>query len=127
MRLAREALIAGWLGLAGMSAGCRPEPSEAAQTPSAPAPPGPSAALLSAIAEGERASLAALPPGPGQADVQGSCLICHGTAMFEQQCKDSAGWVKTVSQMRSWGAPLTEDRVSGVIAYLTKNYGVTPP
>jgi hypothetical protein len=47
--------------------------------------------------------------------------------MFEQQRKDSAGWTKTVNQMRSWGAPLTEDRVSGVIAYLTKNYGVTPP
>jgi hypothetical protein len=123
MRLAREAVIAGWLGLAGMSAGCRPEPSEAAQTPSAP--PGPSAALLSAIAEGERASLAALPPGPGQADVQGSCLICHGTAMFEQQHKDSAGWAKTVNQMRNWGAPLAEDRVSGVVAYLTQQYGMT--
>jgi hypothetical protein len=127
MRFAREAVVAGWLGLAGMTGGCRAESSEAAQTPSVPAPPPPSAALLSAIAEGERASLEALPPGPGQADVQGSCVICHGTAMIQQQHKDSAGWTKTVNQMRTWGAPLAEDKVPEVIAYLTKNYGVTRP
>ena len=127
MRFAREAVVAAWLGLAGITAACRPESSEAAQTPSVPAPPPPSAALLSAIADGERASLGALPPGPGQADVQGNCVICHGTAMIEQQHKDSAGWAKTVNQMRTWGAPLAEDKVPGVIAYLTKNYGVTGP
>jgi len=127
MRLLGEAVLAGWLGLVALTAGCRPEPSEAAQAPSVPAPPGPSAALLNTITEGERASLAALPPGPGQTDVQANCVICHGTAMIEQQRKDSAGWTKTVNQMRTWGAPLADDKVPGVIAYLTKNYGVTPP
>jgi hypothetical protein len=127
MRFARDAAVLTWLALAGMTAACQPERSEAAQAPTVPAPPGPSSALMSAIADGERASLAALPTGPGQADVQGSCVICHGTAMIQQQHKDSAGWAKTVNQMRTWGAPLAADKVPEVIAYLAKNYGLTGP
>jgi hypothetical protein len=57
--------------------------------------------------------------------VSGNCVICHGAAMIEQQHKDSAGWAKTVSLMRSWGSPLAEGRVPEVIGYLTTHYGVT--
>ena len=125
MRFARDALLIAGLALVGMTGACQPNPSEAAQAPAPPSPPGPSPALTSVIAEGERSSLAALPAGPGQSEVEASCVICHGTAMIQQQHKDSAGWAKTVNQMRTWGAPLSEDKVPEVIAYLTKNYGVT--
>ena len=77
------------------------------------------------MARGEREALAALPAGPGQSDVMGSCMACHGAAMIQQQHKDSTGWAKTVNLMRTWGAPLAEDRVPEVIGYLTAHYGVT--
>jgi len=124
MRLGAEAAVAGFLCLAGSTTGCGSGARQAAQAES---PPPPSAALARAIAEGERASVAALPAGPGQAGVEGSCLICHGAALIEQQHKDSAGWVKTVNQMRTWGAPLAPEQLPTVIAYLTEHYGVMAP
>jgi hypothetical protein len=122
MRFGAEAVVAGLLCLAGSAAGCGPGSRQTARGDS---PPPPSPALTRAITDGERAALAALPAGPGQAEVEGSCLICHGAAMIEQQHKDSAGWAKTVNQMRTWGAPLAPEQVPAVIAYLTQQYGVT--
>jgi len=122
MRFGAETVVAGFLCLAGSMTGCR---SGARQAARAESPPPPSAALTRAMAEGDSASLAALPAGPGRAGVEGSCLICHGPALIEQQHKDSAGWVKTVTQMRSWGAPLAPEQLPAVIAYLTDHYGVT--
>jgi mono/diheme cytochrome c family protein len=121
MRFPREATVAGWMGLAALSAGCRPDSRGIGGAASSPAPP--STSLIRAISDGERAALAALPPGLGQAEIEGSCVICHGTAMIQQQHKDSAGWAKTVNQMRTWGAPLTADQVPAVITYLTTHYG----
>lgn len=121
MRFGAEAVVAGFLCVAGSTTGCG---SGARQAARAESPPPPSAALIRAIAEGERTSLAILPEGPGRTAVEGSCLICHGAALIEQQHKDSAGWVKTVNQMRTWGAPLAPEQLPAVIAYLTDHYGV---
>jgi len=68
-----------------------------------------------------------LPEGTGRALVEGNCLICHGAALIQQQHKDSAGWAKTVKQMRTWGAPLAEQDEPALIAYLVKSYGIKEP
>jgi hypothetical protein len=46
--------------------------------------------------------------------------------MIQQQHKDSAGWAKTVTQMRAWGAPLPQEEVPVLVAYLISHYGTTP-
>lgn len=125
MRLDLEALIVASVCLTGVAAACRPTSGQASgQEP--PLPPGPPAALERVIAEQERASLAALPPGPGRVLVEGNCVICHGATMIQQQHKDSAGWAKTVTQMRAWGAPLPQEEVPVLVAYLISHYGTTP-
>ncbi len=126
MRFGLEALVAGCVCLTGAAAACRPASGQASNSESlAQRPPGPPAALERVIAEQERASLAALPAGSGRALVEGNCLICHGATMIQQQHKDSAGWAKTVAQMRAWGAPLPEQQQPALIEYLTRHYGVT--
>jgi cytochrome c5 len=125
MQFLREATFAGWMCLAALSAGCRPDSRGIGGAASSPAPP--STSLIRAISDGERAALVALPSGPGQAEVEGNCMTCHGTAMIQQQHKDSAGWAKTVNQMRAWGAPLAADQVPAVVSYLTTHYGAAAP
>jgi len=123
MRFGLEALVTA-VCLSGVAA-CRPAAGQASNKESPPLPPGPPAGLERVIAEQDRASLAALPPGPGRVLVEGNCVICHGATMIQQQHKDSAGWVKTVKQMRAWGAPLPEGQEAALIDYLTKHYGAT--
>lgn len=121
-----------WAGavvlLALAAGGCKPgTPATGAGSAAAPTSvPQPPAELRQILADGERTALAGLPAGPGQSDVAGSCMSCHGAAMIQQQHKDSTGWAKTVTLMRSWGSPLAEDKVPAVIGYLTTHYGVTP-
>ena len=126
MRCRLDALFFCGICLTGAVNACRPASGQAAgnAAPQALAP-GPSAALTAVAAESEKASLAALPPGEGRALVEGNCLICHGAALIQQQHKDSAGWAKTVKQMRTWGSPLTEQDEPSLIDYLTKSYGVS--
>jgi mono/diheme cytochrome c family protein len=128
MRSALEAAVAAGLCLAPLTGGCR-SASRATEgaAPRLSPPPPPSSRLSHAIAEGERASLASLPPDSGRQLVQGNCVLCHGVALIQQQHKDSAGWAKTVGQMRAWGAPLPEAQVPGIITYLAKHYGVKGP
>ncbi len=128
MRSALRAAVAACLCFAPLTGGCRSASRAtegAAPRPSPPPPP--SSGLSQTIAEGERASLASLPADSGRQLVQGNCVLCHGVALIQQQHKDSAGWAKTVGQMRAWGAPLPEEQVPGIIAYLAKHYGVTGP
>lgn len=123
MRFRLDALAAVGICLSGVAAGCRPASGQAGSASSASAPPGPPASLERVVAEQERASLSALPPGPGRVLVEGNCVICHGATLIQQQRKDSAGWAKTLKQMRLWGAPLAEQEQAALIAYLTKHYG----
>jgi cytochrome c5 len=84
--------------------------------------PGPPATLATRLASDENAALARLPAGAGHDLVVGNCLICHSAALIEQQHKDAAGWNKTVTQMRAWGAPLPAAQQSLVIGYLAEQF-----
>lgn len=66
----------------------------------------------------EQASLAALPAGAGRNAVMTNCLICHAATLIAQQRKDSTAWMKTIIQMRLWGAPITAADQPSLAAYL---------
>ena len=125
MRFGLETAVACGIILSGLALGCRSESSETGRRSSTPPPPAPPTALTRAIADADSAALASLPAAPGREIVEGSCVICHSAAMIEQQHKDSAGWAKTAGRMRAWGAPVQEQQMPVLIAYLAKHYGVT--
>jgi cytochrome c5 len=125
MRFGLETAVACGILLSGLAFGCRSELPETGRRSPAPPPPAPSPALSQAIAAADSAALANLAAGPGREIVEGSCVICHSAAMIEMQHKDSAGWAKTVGQMRAWGAPVQQEQMPALIGYLRKHYGVT--
>jgi cytochrome c5 len=120
-----ETTVACGIILSGLAFACRSESPETGRRSLTPPPPAPPIALTRAIADADSAALASLAAGPGREIVEGSCVICHSAAMIEQQHKDSAGWAKTAGQMRAWGAPVQQEQMPVLIAYLTKHYGVT--
>ncbi|MEO8562687.1 MAG: hypothetical protein ABI601_11460 [bacterium] len=94
--------------------------ADSARATLAPPPP---AALETRMHEADRASIAALPAGAGRDVVIASCLTCHSAAMLQQQHKDSVGWDKTITQMTTWGAPLTSAQQPVLLGYLVAHYG----
>jgi len=51
--------------------------------------------------------------------------LCHGAGLITQQHKDAAAWGRTVTQMRTWGAPIQDEDQAALVAYLTKHFGPT--
>ncbi len=78
-----------------------------------------------ATTAGEDAELAALPDDPAKSIVTTRCLLCHGAGLITQQHKDAAAWGRTVTQMRTWGAPIQDEDQAALVAYLTKHFGPT--
>ena len=67
--------------------------------------------------------LAELPPGPGKATADGTCLTCHSADMLRQQRLNEKQWTANVTKMTGWGAEVPADRRDELIAYLVKNFG----
>lgn len=68
----------------------------------------------------------ALADGPGRERVQAACSMCHSLdyIVMNAPIQDQAGWEKTVNKMVSvFGAPLTAEEASAVVAYLARHYG----
>jgi cytochrome c551/c552 len=57
----------------------------------------------------------------------GQCLICHSVEYVTMQPPmPRAFWKSSVQKMQQkYGAPIPEEQVETVVAYLTRNYGVT--
>jgi cytochrome c5 len=71
-----------------------------------------------------------LTEGPGLAQVQASCSMCHSLdyILMNSYFQDKAAWEKTVNKMvKVMGAPLTTDDVNVVVAYLDRHYGKIAP
>jgi len=49
--------------------------------------------------------------------VNAQCRICHAIEYLTQQRLSEAGWKKTIDKMRTFGANLTDEQVSGIVAY----------
>jgi len=66
-----------------------------------------------------------LPAGTGRQLVEASCLPCHSPDILVQQRLTEKQWTATVDKMVRWGAVLKDTDKPAVIAYLSKNFGVT--
>ncbi len=87
------------------------------------APADADAVLAAKLGADEAASIAALPGGTGHDLVLTNCIVCHSAAMILQQRKDSAGWERTMTQMVTWGAPVSAEQRPVLVAYLNKHFG----
>jgi len=75
----------------------------AAQAPSAPGKP--------------------LPPGPMQAKVKAICTQCHNATRITEQHMTRQQWAQQLKKMEGLGAVIPEPDRSGILTYLTKNFG----
>jgi hypothetical protein len=66
-----------------------------------------------------------LPAGNGRRVVEASCLPCHSPDILVQQRLTEKQWTATVDKMIRWGAVMKDSDKPAVIAYLSKNFGVT--
>jgi hypothetical protein len=67
----------------------------------------------------------ALPAGTGRQLVEASCLPCHSPDILVQQRLTEKQWTATVDKMIRWGAVMKDTDKPAVIAYLSKNFGMT--
>ena len=79
--------------------------------------------LKAVVASAEAAELAALPEGAAKTLVNERCLMCHSAALITQQRKDAAAWGRTLTQMRTWGAPVQDADQAALVAYLVEHFG----
>jgi cytochrome c5 len=82
--------------------------------------------LAPALATGADETSLRLAEGPGLAQVQASCSMCHSLdyILMNSPFQDKAGWDKTVNKMvKVMGAPLTADDIAAVVGYLDSHYG----
>ena len=105
-RLALTAALAATLAAAAVAAG----------------PPPPSATVTIAL-PGDAGF--AFKPGPGAESTQKYCLGCHSSAYVSTQpTLSKAQWTAEVAKMKGvYGAPIPDDQVAGIVAYLTTTYG----
>lgn len=66
------------------------------------------------------------PAGAGKAIAERSCLFCHSAMLVTQQAKDSTGWEKTLTTMKSWGSPFSPAERDTLRAYLLARFGPRP-
>jgi hypothetical protein len=68
----------------------------------------------------------ALADGPGRAQVQAACSMCHSLdyIVTNSPFQDQSGWEKTVRKMVTvYGTPLTAEESAAIVAYLGLHYG----
>ncbi len=63
-----------------------------------------------------------LPNGPGKDVVLRECTKCHDLKVITSKRASEDDWAKTVADMVSRGADLSDDEVDKVIDYLSKNF-----
>ena len=71
-----------------------------------------------------------LPDGPGRIQVQAACSMCHSLdyIVMNSHFQDKAAWEKTVKKMVTvMGAPIAENDIAMIVAYLDAHYGKQPP
>lgn len=85
---------------------------------------------VTALAGGLKIALptetATLKPGPGAELVGSQCLTCHSADYITTQPRDKplAFWKAEVEKMKKvYGAPIADDQIDALSAYLARNYG----
>lgn len=59
--------------------------------------------------------------------VNAQCRICHAIEYLTQQRLGEAGWKKTIDKMRKFGANLTDEQASGIVAYAARYWNPDLP
>jgi competence ComEA-like helix-hairpin-helix protein len=63
-----------------------------------------------------------LPDGPGKEIAQRACTTCHSLSVITSRRASSDEWSKTVTEMVTRGADLSDDEIDRVIQYLSTNF-----
>ena len=66
------------------------------------------------------------PTGEGKAIADRACLFCHSAMLATQQAKDSTGWEKTLTTMKNWGSPMSNQERDTLRTYLLARFGPRP-
>lgn len=66
-----------------------------------------------------------LPTGEGKDIVEASCFPCHAADMLVQQRLTEKQWTAEVDKMVRWGAVMKESDKPAMVAYLSKNFGLS--
>jgi cytochrome c5 len=69
-------------------------------------------------------NVSGLPAGEGSETLRTSCTTCHGTDLIVQQRLSREGWSRELDKMIGWGAVIASGEQSGLLNYLTSNFGV---
>lgn len=97
-------------------------PAAAAQPAAAPAEkPTRSPAEVAALVEGK------IPDDPARSILQAKCLICHTADYVTLQRLTEGQWQKTVEKMKKWGAPISDDEVKVLSAWLGRTWNLDLP
>ena len=94
-----------------------------ATKPGAPAPTATPVYIEPLPAPARRPYPNAFPEGEGFAVADRACMFCHSPMLVTQQAKDSLGWEKTLTQMVTFGAPLTPAEHDTLHRYLLARFG----
>jgi mono/diheme cytochrome c family protein len=70
----------------------------------------------------------ALKPGEARELVQSRCAACHSLdyVLMNSPFLSPEQWQASVTKMRTFGAPLTDDEARAIAAYLASAYGKPP-
>jgi len=64
-----------------------------------------------------------LPEGPGRDVAERSCVACHSADLLRQQRLTERQWSASLTKMKGWGAELTDEAGSRLLAYLVEHFG----
>lgn len=63
-----------------------------------------------------------LPDGQGKELVEGGCALCHGLDRVADTKRSKDQWQNIVNRMIFFGAPISADQATTVVAYLSANF-----
>ena len=79
-------------------------------------------AILGALALAGSASAQVLPDGPGKAELQKVCGLCHQAERSAAVRLTREGWENVISDMIARGARGTDEEFAAVLDYLSKHF-----
>ncbi len=84
--------------------------------------------LLAPVAAHASERPVALKPGEARELVKSRCTACHSLdyVLMNSPFLSPEQWQASVTKMRTFGAPLTDDEARAVVAYLASSYGKPP-
>jgi competence protein ComEA len=66
------------------------------------------------------------PAGPGKSTFLKVCSTCHSPNNVPANGQDREGWESTITKMVGFGAQGTDEELTAILDYLTKNFPPTP-